>query len=91
MKQIEKSPEHALRRQISSFQYPGKKRITGKDTAMVFTLQRHATPFLEAKGKIRKSEQKFPGDVIQVSKDSSGRSIGKTFQLAGKKFAIVFE
>jgi hypothetical protein len=57
-------------------------------TAMAFNLQCQAKPFLEANGKIRKSEQKFPEDVIRVSKDSSGRAIDKTFQITGNKFAI---
>jgi hypothetical protein len=71
--------------------YDVKYAITGEEATMTFTLQRQAKPFLEAKGKVQNSEQKFQENVILVSKDSSGRSVGKTFQLAGKKFSIVIE
>jgi hypothetical protein len=71
--------------------YDVKYTIAGAEATMTFTLQRQAKPFLEAKGKVQNSEQKFQENVILASKDSSGRSVGKTFQLAGKKFAIVIE
>jgi hypothetical protein len=71
--------------------YDVKYTITGEEAVIIFTPQRQAKPFLEAKGKVRNSDQKFQENVILVGKDASGRSIGQAFQLAGKKFAIVIE
>jgi hypothetical protein len=78
-------------KEMKSGTYDVKYVVTGTDAAVTFTLVQQHKPVLEAKGKIVNSEQKFQENIILVGKDSSGKSVGKTFQLSGKKFSIVFE